>query len=95
MYEDLYWILYHIKATTASSIASANASSSSSDDTYTTKLVAVIVVSSVYGLVMIVLVGTYHLFIQPFSGVVGHGAGVGKKRVPAKDMVTAPNAVRS
>ena len=40
---------------------------------------------------MIVLVGAYHLFLQPFSGF----PGAGKKRVPTEDTNSASDAVPS
>ena len=88
-------VLYHIEAITAASDTSGSASSSSNTDEYTAQLVAVIVVSSAYGLVMIVLVGAYHLFLQPLSVGMGRGAGARKKRVPAKDKDASLDAVPS
>lgn len=86
----IYYVIVNILRNYAASSAAADYEAST--DTDTSRLVAVIVVSSVYGFVMLVLVGAYHLFLVPFSGGVGRGAAAAKKRASASATDSAPDA---
>ena len=85
------YVILEATGETCNASASESSTSSHSD---TPRLVAVIVLSSAYGFVTLVLASAYRLFFMPYSGRLRRGKATGKKRAKSKDKDVALDAVR-